>query len=629
MDEVCRVNALEWIPEVYARSGGLAAAGFYKLLGRPRLDPLTVLVRETAQNSWDARLQGEDVRFYIDGWTPMYPDEVRALREVVFPHSDRTQTGLAKLLSKKAFDGLIISDRGTRGLGGPLVADEVAADGVYDWVDFILNIGKPNTAGHTGGTYGFGKTITYIVSSVSTIVVHSRTMYKGRPQTRLIGCAIGEEFKHGGRLHTGRHWWGVNDGGAPAPVTGANADEIATAIGMPAFARGEFGTNILVVGPDWGGRTPEQAMRFIAESVTWHLWPKLMEHEKRRPPMSVEISWDNEPVPVPKPEERPPLHGFAQAFRALLDGVPEGRRPDGLERVVIRTQRPAKEVGDLVMVPLVARERAEVDDGHDKSNEDANSPAASIDGICHHTALLRVPELVVDYVPGPLPQDGGSEWAAVFRCRKDVDEHFAMAEPPTHDSWRPELLPKSNGKTFVRVGLQRIKEAVDSRWGYVASSDAPTSGASTAVVADELAHLIRAMPSIGPGRTPSGPKGSPGIPSPRAGVDILEAGVVLLKDEPASEATIRVTPKRGSDWTTVSIEVAAALDDSSTDADSQIDPLLEIVDVRADGATVELDGRRGQMRVSGDTPVDFVVLVRRSPDTSVSFDVRAEPVRTE
>ena len=44
------------------------------------------------------------------------------------------------------------------------------------------------------------------------------------------------------------------------PVTGREADRIARLVGMPEFETDDTGTNILVVAPDLGGRTAEQAM---------------------------------------------------------------------------------------------------------------------------------------------------------------------------------------------------------------------------------------------------------------------------------------------------------------------------------------------------------------------------------
>lgn len=613
------MRQLVWTPEPYPQSGGLAAAGFYKLLGRPRLDPLTVLVRETAQNSWDARVPDQQVRYTIDGWSALLPEERDALSDVVFTEVAKSRTRVGDVLHERVVRALYISDRGTRGLGGPLLADRVSSSGTYDWVDFVLNVGKQNLQEQTGGTYGFGKTITYIVSLADAVVIHSRTMHRGRPQTRLIACAIGDEFEHAGRLHTGRHWWGSDTVGSPLPITGRDADRIAAAIGMPEFVDDELGTNVLILQPDFGGRTPEQAMQFVAESVTWHLWPKLMQHAHRRlAPMQVDVLFDGEHVPVPRPEDRPPLHGFAQAFRALLDDVDEGRRPDGLERTVIRSLRPKRDIGDLVTVPLVSRARADVDDGHDAANEDSPSPAASIVGVCHHVALLRAPELVVDYVAGPSPADGGTEWAAVFRSRPENDPHFAAAEPPTHDSWQPELLEKSAGKTIVKVALQRIREFLDERWGSRPDAVSASSSSSTAVVADALAGLVRAAPDKGAGRERGGGGGG-GRPR-QARVDILQTDVVLVDGEPATTAILRVYPKPGTDCTHLEVSVGVALDEGGSDP--HLDPGLRLVSAAFDGTDLKLGGTTARLDLPGTSELDVELTIGRSAETAVQVDVR-------
>jgi hypothetical protein len=44
--------ALQWFGEQFPPHGALAAEGFSRLLGRPSLDPLTVLVRETGEHEY-------------------------------------------------------------------------------------------------------------------------------------------------------------------------------------------------------------------------------------------------------------------------------------------------------------------------------------------------------------------------------------------------------------------------------------------------------------------------------------------------------------------------------------------------------------------------------------------------
>src|SRR5688500_4546879 len=56
----------QWWSQPYEPEGSAAAEGIVKQLGQPRLDPLTVLVREAAQNSWDARRPGERLVFRME-----------------------------------------------------------------------------------------------------------------------------------------------------------------------------------------------------------------------------------------------------------------------------------------------------------------------------------------------------------------------------------------------------------------------------------------------------------------------------------------------------------------------------------------------------------------------------------
>lgn len=616
---------MRWIPEPKPPSGGLAAEGFLKLLGRPRLDPLTVLVRETAQNSWDARLRNEHpVVFSLQGWH-LTAAERHALKHEVFVQADQAPgTGLAEELASPGLIGLFIADRNTKGLGGPLQADQADPSGIYDWVDFVLNIGEANTQGHTGGTYGFGKTISYVVSSANAVLIHSRTVYRGRPQTRLIACAIGEKFSQREKLFTGRHWWGGGDFGdeAPMPVTGRDADRIARLVGMPEFEDDETGTNILVLAPDLGGRTAEQAMRFIAESVTWHLWPKLMHHGKTQT-MDIHVEWNGTTVAIPKPEERPPLHGFAQAFRAILDEEKAGDSTPGLRLDPIRCQRPKVDVGVLSTVPLIHRERVPVDDGSDPDDSEAPRPAAAITEVCHHVALLRTPGLVVDYLEGPPPPEGGTEWAGVFRAHDDQDVHFAAAEPPTHDSWNPELLPKSPGRTIVNVGLREIKGALENRW---AKRKKPSHAdvASTALVADELAHLVGAIEAKGSGKRRK--ESVPSVPgAARPKVDFTFSEPIEVGGELATLARLRITPAKSSSGTALVFSVAAALDGNSADYD--LDPFLALVEARVAGQSVDVSGLSGALTLDYDGPVEVELVARRGPETTVLFDVEAEPVR--
>lgn len=615
--------ALEWTPEIYPATGGLAAAGFYQLLGRPRLDPLTVLVRETAQNSWDARASDVGpVQFRIDG-RELMADERRVLAQSVFTDSENVQgVELNQRLTGEELTGIFISDRKTKGLGGPLRADQQDPDGIYDWVDFVLNVGKANTQGMTGGTYGFGKTICYVVSSVNSIVIHSRTQHRGRPQSRLIACAIGDEFRRKRRLCTGRHWWGKPNEGGPEPLTGARADQLASKIGMPDFGEDECGTNILIISPDLGGRSLEQAMTFIAESMTWHLWPKMIRSRGKRS-MELSVSCRDNDVVVPQPRDRPPLDGFADAFRVLRDGSDE-QGPESVALIdEIKAQRPKTDIGMLVTVPKPKRRRRDIDDGHRADDPESPASAASITGPAHHVALLRGPDLVVDYMEVPSPVDTHIDWTAVFKSHDEHDGSFAQSEPPTHDSWQPELMPKGTDKTIVNVALREIRQALD-RHLRPASKPEDDDVTSTARVANKLAHLVRSTQGKGPGRAGGGGGGSG---TAGAMVRLESSRPVMKSDQIYTLVTATVTPKTSSRLTLLSLSVGAALDGSSSDP--ALDPDLSLVSASWNGSETELSGQEAVLNIAGGEKTTVEILISRGAGTSVlvAADCEAGDVR--
>ena len=68
---------------------------------------------------------------------------MEGLRDAVFLEAGRAKgTGLKEALGSDALRAFYIYDRNTIGLGGPLQAGDESPSNVYDWADFVLNIGK-------------------------------------------------------------------------------------------------------------------------------------------------------------------------------------------------------------------------------------------------------------------------------------------------------------------------------------------------------------------------------------------------------------------------------------------------------------------------------------------------------
>lgn len=437
-----------WFSQPYPPEGASAAEGIRNQLGRPELDLLTILVRESAQNSWDARIarSSSPVDYRIDMWT-VGPAHAGAWRELLlngaptragaFPLSDALKRGPVQVLA--------VSDRGTRGLGGPTRADDAVGPD-RDFVSFIRNIGEPRDTELGGGTYGFGKGIFYLLSKSGTVLVHSRCRTaNGGHETRLIGCTLWKSYvageTGGDRRYTGRHWWGDTSGRVVEPLVGREAEITAQRLGLRPFGPEETGTTVVVIDPNLDELAPPEAADYLAETITWHLWPKMISVGGKSPAMSFAVACNGVEHAVPDPRETRPLNMFVDAYEAMTG-------PGGS---ALHCMKPKQYLGRLGLVkrilPPLEPTRA--------------SRMLDIEDIVHHVCLMRPAELVVTYQPGPKPPSVNQGYAGVFRADEAMDEIYAKAEPPTHDAWNPQSLVRPES-TFVHTTFRRINEALDT-----------------------------------------------------------------------------------------------------------------------------------------------------------------------
>lgn len=412
----------EWWAQPFAAEGSSASEGIRRQLGRPELDPLAILVREAAQNSSDAAVE-QTVNFRVSLFT-LPPERVASWQRLIATDGRLPLAGrLSAVISAETCAVLVVSDRGTSGLGGPLRAD-TAPDETPDFVNFVRNVGEVRDTELGGGTYGFGKGIFYTLSAANTILVDTQCIYRGSYERRLIGAALGDSFEANGRRYTGRYWWGDTSDGIPDPLTGRAALEIAADLSLPGFAEGETGTDVAVLAPDLGlqssrdeedPRSLRAAGEYLASAVLWNLWPKMIDRGNG-PAMTFDVVVEGEPISVPHPESVIELAAFASAFRKLDD-------PSSAEECT-RVRAP-RSVGWMAV-------------SHHLSPPQGNplvDIAKPFVGPAHHCVRMRQVELVVDYFAGPPLPDEALQYGAVFRASAESDQYFADAEPPTHDDW--------------------------------------------------------------------------------------------------------------------------------------------------------------------------------------------------
>ncbi|WP_171238637.1 hypothetical protein [Ruegeria sp. HKCCA5763] len=496
------MTSLSIFSEPFARTGNISAEGFRKLLGRPALGVLQTVLREAIQNSMDAAKNGRgpDIRLRLRTLTE---SQHQVLREKIFgslPANGQSSVLISGLLSGKRLRVFEIADFNTTGLAGPTRADAPSDDFEDpDFVNFMRNVGAARDTHHGGGTYGYGKTSLYSMSEVSTILVDSETTSAGQPVRRLMGCHLGSAFDAqtgtgDRRRFTGRHWWGIPDEDEGVePAQEAAAVQLAEELGMPYRERGNTGTTVMVLDPFLSSDDLSVVQKELVETVLWNFWPRMTESTPENRRLRVGIEIEGLRVPVPRPEDFPPLDLYAEAM--------SDHRTKSEHLMGIRSQRPSKQLGHLSIRKGMRAERS----------GNTSAEGSLIPEYSSHIALMRPVELVVRYIEGEAFPDRRFEWAGVFICSDadDIEQAFASAEPPAHDDWAPQNLPKGYAKTYVNVALNKLNEIART---YVTPRGETGSGGergpSLAGTATMLGRLLDAVSTQGPGRKTGERKGT-------------------------------------------------------------------------------------------------------------------------
>lgn len=476
---------------------------------------------------------------------------------------------------------LVMSDRRTVGLCGPTRGGEHWQPALTDeirtaqprFVNFIRNQGRASSdvGVGDGGSYGVGKSIFWRASTCGTVLVHTRsTDSEGREIDRFIGAIHGDYFFRGKRTFTGRHFIGeVHENDLIEPLTGSRASEAARLLGLRSYAvDGEDvrGTSIVVIAPQ--SELPpglpsdlwwELEMVKLRDAVRWQVWPKRVEGLRPGsdgPDMEIDLSWNNNPVEIPDPLEDPEVGPYAET---LLDCVRNRSWTFGDEKGpvmdhTIECRRPIKKLGLLkfrsggsgdanafnVTGPdegLVQRLDVALEDlRRDLDAADADLDLTDLDlagssttpgsSPWGHIALIRnKPFLLVRYES--IAGTGDAEQTVgVFLSDGDpeVEEALTLAEPPAHNEWIVQEVPKTGPKDHRRTYVKRTLAEIDNARRAYLSQLAPPVVMSEGSGEQEVSKKLTAgLPGgIGgkPHKKPAG-AGGPSGRSPKAEIRLV------------------------------------------------------------------------------------------------------------
>lgn len=477
---------LDWVPKPFG-PGDMDGDGALKLLGQFEIDRPTLLIRETAQNSWDAALDTAVPEFEVSIHR-LSAEELHLLRTQILT-GEASGLGLRETLDRESFRVIEIADRNTTGLGGPTRNDIPVADGVSaDFMNFVLSLGAPRDTDLGGGTYGFGKTASYVSSGCGTVLIWTRTGNAGILEHRLIGSAMGHSFQHSGHRYTGRHWWGrklQNDYGniVVQPALGEDARILGNKIFHRDFDGDETGTSLLILDPHPEIEDDGELAEIIRQAVIGNLWPKMSQAQPSDRQMRISLLLHGDRVPLVTPADDAVLEAKVRCLSAVRQAQTGSSASDpAVELTPIKRYRSV--IGHLATTRL---------------------PKQPLDGsvlpVNTVTLMRHRAELVVrDNSYGELP-DGLFDWVGVFKPVANVDDSFAAAEPPSHDNWFFEGLDKTPA-SIVRVALNRINDAAKELVTPVQAQARPAETASTGPLSNALAGLVAGV--IGGRATNSG-----------------------------------------------------------------------------------------------------------------------------
>lgn len=496
------VQPLHLFAEPFAPNGGADAAAQQNAFGRSWLSPWETFLRETVQNSWDARTRDESTSIDFEiSWKTLSPEARQTLTSTVFVNQPAASLDLFTVLGSDEDVAILrVEDRRTRGLGGPTRADIAVASGERtDFRDFVRNFGRDKDKKVGGGTFGIGKAVLYRASSVSTTLIYTQTRdASGNVEARFIAVHASDSYQAGNKNFTGRHFWGLKDpadadGALAEPVTGDDARSIAVLLGLTTLAENETGTSIAVVQPLLlTDETRRTVIEQLAAAAGKWAWPHIIHrNEVNEPAPTIRFRFfdEQDEVAVPNPESSAETRSFAWAFLAGHQ-VKAGEKPIVKvehEPIFFGSGKSKRLVGDLfyqAAAPLSSADKQE------------SSERTAV------VALMRDPRFIVKYLEVSVP-NSRLNVVGVFIADAEFDEAFALTEPVAHDDWKP-----SGRGGAVNAALNRISKSLRAKFGSTAVRPVTQGHTGLTRLTRELGGILSS--GMGPGagtNEPSPPSG--------------------------------------------------------------------------------------------------------------------------
>jgi hypothetical protein len=581
-----------FVSEPVQHQGGVVADVLVNSIATSTYSQAETFLRETLLNACDQKKSDTgQIEFIVDVF--QVAGEKKKKFDEFFSEARLGQDplGFTKLKSAKTFEAMVVADKGTVGLLGPL--DASIDESPSNFAGFFFNVGRQSSESSSGGSFGLGRTVLTNASEYSTILVYSQFLQKGKIGKRFMGMAIRGTFAHGGRRYTGRHWFGKEpnkNSGLVSPFEDTEAEDYAKAFGLSDYLGKETGFVAMVVGnslianpdsPTLSSSQRKEVIQDIQLAACIYGWPHMLGTRKNRS-VNFKFCLDGIPIPEKDPAKMPGLSEFVKCYEAL------NSQTEGVEsKDIYFSPGGAKKepTGKLAWlnIPTSQSDRDWAKKG--------SIPISSV-------ALMRQANFVVKYLEVTQKLDQIST-RGVFKSNKDFDADFRKSEPVAHDEWIPSKLQlKPNARNPIKQTLENIKENFKELAGIKGEFQ---DGSASVILGNVIGRLLDGLTLTGP---PKPPKPSPGGESGGGGgganIQVVSIGTprIIASDLKHYQAVFKfqiIFPKNEHETKKIQLSAYAILENGNP----EIDPPegVEIPEI----LKIELEGNR----FTPDQPVEL------------------------
>lgn len=435
---------------------------------------LEQFVRETAQNSADAAIDGETPHL-IYRYVQLEGDELDDFLEAIdwsnlethleAVAEDDDEIGVQDMLDRidrGTLPLLVVEDRNAEGLSG----DEFSKETNY--ASLLQDFGSSTKDEDEGGVHGVGASVLWGFSAFKTaLFLTNPAAWDEDDSPRLVGRIDLPYHECNAKELQGDGWIGAKDESDPRAVsiTGNEAADIATNELHMDYARERDespGTTAVVVGfrePSRSRRSPSKVIDRIAELAARYYWPLIIEDG-----LKVSVQGPDSEVREVNPREIDLLTPFIEAYEKrqsadeTLEGAPDVAGTD------LEVNVPRDEGGSSVTegeATLVVRTS-------DGEYSDFKNRVAMFRGARHvvkyrqygYTARTAGQEFHGLLVAGRARYDFDAEEEEISDSDRVVEDFFRKAEPEAHNTWEDEV-SKLEGN--YPGGHEEITELIEDR----------------------------------------------------------------------------------------------------------------------------------------------------------------------